>query len=375
MKKYCVLYPNTWNVNLVKEMGMMPYKLHKLYGYDSTIACYKLDEYDYLKEEVKGLKIDFIERKYNNYTLDGLRYLNKKAKDIDILQIFHVTLYSMFYAYRYKKLNPKGKIYLKLDCSYKLIDKIKALTPLKRKLLNKYLDKVDLISAEQVSLSEKLKKLLKKHENKIITIPDGVDYSYLEKNNIVYNYEEKENTILNVARIGAEEKNTPMLLEAFSKVSDAAKSGWKLKLIGPIEENFKSYIEDFFEKNPNLKGRIEIIGPIKDRRKLYDEYKKSKIFCLTSEFESFGIAFVEAAALGNVILATDVGIVREIVVKGNGGVVPLRDTKGLTLMMEKLIKDKNIQNYSKYTYDICNEKFNWDKIIQKLKRDFDKHNF
>ena len=32
--RYCVLYPNTKNVNLVKEMGMIPYKLYKNFGYD-----------------------------------------------------------------------------------------------------------------------------------------------------------------------------------------------------------------------------------------------------------------------------------------------------------------------------------------------------
>ncbi|WP_242846035.1 hypothetical protein [Clostridium novyi] len=55
--------PNTKNVNLVKEMGMIPYKLHKKFGYDAKIACYNLDEYTYLNEEVKGLKTRFYRRK------------------------------------------------------------------------------------------------------------------------------------------------------------------------------------------------------------------------------------------------------------------------------------------------------------------------
>src|SRR3712207_9512461 len=74
-----------------------------LFPYTTLFRSYNLDEYTYLNEEVKGLKIDFLDRRYNNYSLDGLRYLKKQAKNIDVLQIFHVTLYSLLYAFMYKR--------------------------------------------------------------------------------------------------------------------------------------------------------------------------------------------------------------------------------------------------------------------------------
>ena len=234
---------------------MIPYKLHKKFGYDAKIACYNLDEYTYLNEEVKGLKIDFIEEKYNNYSLDGLKYLKKHAKEIDVLQIFHVTLYSLLYAFRYKRLNKKGKIYLKLDCSHKLVDRILSLNKVKYALLNKYLDKVDLISVEQKVLFEKLKSILPTQANKMINIPNGVDYKYLEEKKIKYNFNEKENTILSVTRVGAEEKNTQMLIEAFTSIENIETFGWKLKIVGPIEEEFNEYINNYFKNNPKKIGR------------------------------------------------------------------------------------------------------------------------
>lgn len=364
--RYCVLYPNTKNVNLVKEMGMIPYKLHKKFGYDAKIACYNLDEYTYLNEEVKGLKIDFIEEKYNNYSLDGLKYLKKHAKEIDVLQIFHVTLYSLLYAFRYKRLNKEGKIYLKLDCSHKLVDRILSLNKVKYALLNKYLDKVDLISVEQKVLFEKLKSILPAQANKMINIPNGVDYKYLEEKQIKYNFNEKENTILSVTRVGAEEKNTQMLIEAFTSIDNIETLGWKLKIVGPIEEEFNEYINNYFKNNPKMKDIVSFTGAIQNREELFNEYKKAKIFSLTSNFESFGIAFIEAASLGDVIISTDVGIAKELISKGNGAVVDTEDVEALKRELKKYMLKDNLKNDSEITYEIARENFDWDNIINKL---------
>lgn len=364
--RYCVLYPNTRNVNLVKEMGMIPYKLHKNFGYDSKIACYNLDDYIYLQEEVKGLKIDFIDKKYNNYSLDGLKYLKKQAKDIDVLQIFHVTLYSLLYAFMYKKLNNKGKIYLKLDCSHRLVERIEALNKIQYLFLNKYLDRVDLISAEQKELLTKLKELLPKQKHKIINIPNGVDYEYLKSKSIAYDYNKKENIILSVARVGAEEKNIEMLMNAFANIKNIENLGWKLRIVGPIKESFKQYIEKFFEDHLSMRNIIEFTGEINNRQGLFREYEKAKIFSLTSKFESFGIAFIEAAALGDVIVSTDVGIASEIIKDKNGAVVGIDDIGTLSRELEKFMLTEDLELYSLATYKICKENFDWDKIILSL---------
>lgn len=364
--RYCVLYPNSRNVNLVKEMGIMPYKLHKLFGYDAWLACYRLGEYDYLKDEVKGLNIDFIDNKFNNYTLDGIKYIKQNGNKIDILQIFHITLYSFFYALVYKNINPNGKIYLKLDCSHKLIDKIKSLDFIRKKFLKIYLDKVDIISVEQKRLHNQLIELLPKYKNKIINIPNGVDFEYLERKNIHYEYSKKENIILNVARLGAEEKNTRMLLEAFAKINEVENSVWKLVLVGSIEKEFDVYIDKYFKDNPHLKDKVIFKGEISDRKKLFEEYKKAKIFCLTSDFESFAFALIEAASLGDVIVSTDVGIVREIIIDDNGEIVEKNNIEDLSNKLKKLMHNKKLEEKSITTYNLCRKNFSWNNIITEL---------
>jgi L-malate glycosyltransferase len=364
--RYCMLYLKTKNVNLIKDMGMIPYKLYKNYGYDSIVATYNQDDFIYLNDEVKGLKIDFVENKYNNFLLDGFIYLRKKAKEIDVLQVFHVTLYSVLYAFTYKFLNPKGKLYIKLDCSYKLIERIEGLNPLMFNMLNLYLNKADLISVEQKSLYHKLKEILPKQKDKLINIPNGVDYDYLNRINVKYDFNAKENIILNVARVGAPEKNTEMLLEAFSRINGIENSGWKLVLVGPIEKDFKEYIKKYFNDNPVLKDKIVFKGPITDRKQIYEEYRRAKIFCLSSDFESFGIALIEAAALGDIIVSTDVGIARELIDAGNGAVIPVKDIDALSDSLFKFMKDEALERHSQETYEICKERFNWNDIVLKL---------
>jgi glycosyltransferase involved in cell wall biosynthesis len=363
---YTLVYLKTANVNLVKDMGMIPYKLHKLYNYNSVVACYNYGEYTYLKDEVKGLKLNFVEKKTNNLAIDGAIYILKNAKKIDILQIFHVTLYSLVYAYIFKFLNPKGKIYHKLDCSHLLVERIKTLGKIRKSFLIKFLDKSDLISVEQEVLYSKIKELLPKQAHKIVRIPNGVDFDFFRRKGLYYNYEEKENIILNVARIGAVEKNTPLLLEAFARVWDKGNNNWILKLVGPIEIGFEVYIENYFNKYPYLKNRVIFTGEIKNREKLYEEYKKAKIFSLTSQFESVAFAFIEAAAFGNVIVSTDIGIVREIVTENNGDIVPVGDLEELSKALCRQMNSSDLEKKSKKTYDICLKKYDWNVIVKDL---------
>lgn len=367
--RYCMQYLKTKNVNLVKDMGMIPYKLMKNHNYDSKVATFKDGEYPYLNNEVKGLKIDFIKRFFNSYSLDGGLYLIRESKNIDILQIFHVTISSFVYAFIYKILNKNGKIYLKLDCSHKLIERINTMGRIEKILFENFFNKVDLISVEQEELFFQLKNLLTRFSSKIINITNGIDFQLLDKMSLKYDYDIKENIILNVARIGSEEKNTKMLLEAFAKIDGIERSGWKLKLIGEIEPDFYKYLEDYFKRYKNLKTSIIIAGEIVNRKQLFEEYQKAKIFSLTSDFESFGIAFIEAGYFGNVIVSTDVGIAKEITKEGNGYLVPINDINALTLALSDAINDKEIQRKSINTHKLCTEKFDWDKIIAKLNKE------
>jgi glycosyltransferase involved in cell wall biosynthesis len=179
-------------------------------------------------------------------------------------------------------------------------------------------------------------------------------------------FDKKENIILTVGRIGSPEKASDLLMRAFSKVEESVRKTWKLVFVGPIENEFKSTIEEFFNINEKLKDVVLFKGPIYDRNELYNEYKKAKIFCLTSNFESVGISLIEAAAFGDVIVSTKVGIAEEIVAKGNGITVPVGDEEGLSNALTSLLTSRELEKYSRDTENLCREEYNLDLILESL---------
>ena len=365
-KRYGMIYLKSTNVHLVKDMGMIPFKLYEKYGYESSLITFKNGEYTFQNDIVNGLKLEFVKNRFNSYAIDGSIYLLRNSKKYDILQMFHVTLSSFCYAYIYKFLNKNGKLYLKLDCSHLLPERISRLNKIGQILLNKFFDKFDLITVEQEKIYEDLINKIPYLEKKLKVLPNGVDFNLLDSLGINYDYSIKENVILSTARIGAEEKNTMMLLEAFKNIPSEIRRGWKLRLVGPIEDGFEKVYKKFINENLELESSIDIVGNIDDRKELFNEYRKAKIFSLTSDFESFGISFIEAAALGDIIISTDVGIAYEIVNRNNGVLVDSKDTEALTRAFIKYMTINSLEVESKITHNITINKFNWDKIIEKL---------
>ncbi|GFP76747.1 glycosyltransferase family 4 protein [Clostridium fungisolvens] len=363
--KYCVLFPQAKNVHLIKDVGMIAYKLHKLYSVESYVACYNNDRYDYIDGDLKGLKLDFINKKHNNDIIDGSLYLRKNAKTIDVLQLFHVTARSVVYAMVYKHYNRNGKIFLKLDCTENLLNKIKSLSTAGRKFFNYFFKKVDIIGVEQKKLFNEMQLLLPNFKEKFKYIPNGIDYDLFKSRNI--KFENKENNILHVGRLGAEEKNSEMLVEAFVKLNEINNDlPWNLILVGESTEAFTQYVENCIRKHPSLRDKIKQTGPISNRKELIDIYAKSKIFCLTSHFESFGIVLIEAAALGNIIVSTNVGIANELVAYNGGSLIEDSNIEDLTNKLSYYISNGDIERLSSNNVNLIQENYDWDKVVMNL---------
>jgi len=77
---------------------------------------------------------------------------------------------------------------------------------------------------------------------------------------------------------------------------------------------------------------------------LEEFYKKADAFLLTSNYEGWGMAIIEAASFGLPIIMTDVGCAGEIIKNGESGIViNVGDKKALIDAMTKLIKDDNFR--------------------------------
>ncbi len=117
-----------------------------------------------------------------------------------------------------------------------------------------------------------------------------------------------------------------------------------------------------------MKDKIIFTGPIYDRNKLNEEYKKSKIFCLTSRFESFGLVFLEAMKNGCYLITSDIESSLDVTDnKKYGNIFPIDDVKELANCLVTACNNENslyenCKNIQEYVY----KKFYWPVICKKV---------
>lgn len=155
-----------------------------------------------------------------------------------------------------------------------------------------------------------------------------------------------------------------MLLKSIEKLQ---LNNWKIFLIGPIEDNFRKYTQEFYNNNPTLKDKVVLVGNINDKNTLYEWYARSKVFCLTSRSEGFPLVFPEAIYFGNYIVSTKVGADEDITNYGTlGKSIDQDDIETLTNTFQEIIDNTNDISV-KYNEIIkhSREHFVWDKVLEK----------
>jgi L-malate glycosyltransferase len=373
---FVTIFPYTENVHLIKDVGQVANAVGKNKEFNAKLVCYKNSkEYTLLASECYHLTIDFIEPQGKTLFLEKavLNYLKQHAQNIDVLHLFHLTKESVYYGLHYKKLNPKGKIYLKMDVVNEMLEseiiysKKKIFQWFHQRKAKQFLNQLTAISAENPTAIELLKTKFPELTDNVFLMPNGINCTLTAANfPIRKNYQEKENIILSVGRIGAPDKNYVLLLEAFMQ---ANLPNWKLILVGEVTPDFQKLVDSWMAHHPKLKDKIELTGSITDRKTLYEYYNRAKIFCLSSPKESFGIAFIEAMYFGNYLVGT-IGMSSFEYISNNfqhGEVVVTNDTKKLSKVLERittneLLIEKNISAAHQRVLDY----FCWDKVIEPL---------
>jgi glycosyltransferase involved in cell wall biosynthesis len=357
MKKvFATFFPPTEDVHLTKDVGMIPYIMHREFGYDARIICYKNGDYPSLKKEVRGLKLEFI----HNW-VDGILYLLKHGKKIDVLQVYHPSLASAVIGIFYKLVNPGGILYCKADIAPELIIKKYRWNLRSVIYFIMWWAVFDMVSLESESLYIFFQenKNFAHVRNKLCYIPDGVDTKALGH---VAGHNRKENLILHVGRIGKYQKASEIALEAFIRISEKFPE-WRLVVTGTVEKDFRPRLEYYVGKSE----RIEYAGFVR-REDLLKHYKKAKILLMPSRLESFGIAAAEAGFFGVVTLGTNLTSLKEITDYGEAGYLcPIDD---LGCFVEKLThalsNKRELMQKSEAVRQRITREYDWTKICAKL---------
>lgn len=150
------------------------------------------------------------------------------------------------------------------------------------------------------------------------------------------NQSSKQNRIISVARLYPQ-KNQKMMIEAFAQIADEFPD-WQLVIFG--EGPLRSSLE-LLVKSLQLDGRVLLPGRTEH---VIEELRKSKIFCLSSDYEGMSNSMIEAICVGLPVVSTKVSGTEELITNGvDGFLVGVRKVDELTTVFRRLLLDEGLR--------------------------------
>ena len=181
--------------------------------------------------------------------------------------------------------------------------------------------------------------------------------------------DERLNRIISVGRLYPQ-KNQKMMIEAFAKIAPKFPE-WTLVIYGegPERDFLESLVSSFkiqVSSRISLPGRCETV---------IEEVAKSKVFCLSSDYEGMSNAMIEALCVGIPVISTKVSGTDELIRNGeNGLLVNIGDTEGLAQAFEKLLSNQELREKigkegqklaTQFKTDTIVDQ--WEELIKKVK--------
>jgi len=175
--------------------------------------------------------------------------------------------------------------------------------------------------------------------------------------------ESKENLITMVARLDAD-KNVMAFLQIIRKIQ--LPPDWSVKIIGDGPE--RTSLQNYVSQNGML--HVQLLGQL-NAEEVRNVLSRSKINCLTSLREGFGVVLVEALFCSNALVAYDCPSgPGEIVNENNGFLIPIHDqvqfTEKLTMLIDNPILLEKLRR-SAYKDTV---RFKKDRILERWKTVF-----
>lgn len=128
------------------------------------------------------------------------------------------------------------------------------------------------------------------------------------------------------------EKGYELLLQAFAELKNP-----KVKLViygqGPCEKEFRRQTEGL-----GIQDRVSFQGWV-ERAQLFQDYQTCDCFVLPSYSETFGVAYLEALAMGLPVIATACGGPSDFINQENGILIPVGDREKLVSAMKWMMEN------------------------------------
>ena len=302
---------------------------------------YFVQEWQKLGHEVDVIRANFV----INTKLRGRKIIEEKLYEENGTKIYNLNFHTPFFFNIYNKL-PKDfslknydvmishmpcgalmaqkllkKEKIKYICAVHASD-ITVLTDFKylpfRNSLKKAYRLADKISARSPILKEKIEKIIP--NNKTFIAYSGINIEPIEKPL------NKELTITTVASL-IKRKNIDVIIKALNEMPQI-----KLNIIGsgPEEKNLKKLVKG---------SNIQFLGQLQ-RPLVIEQLKKSDIFVLLSDNETFGLSYLEAMATGNIVIGKKSDGIDGILKDNENGFLIVPNIEELKKCIDKILSLK-----------------------------------
>lgn len=316
-----------------KMMGIFPYDQAKALaslGHNVFILSVNLRSFKYkrkhgfrkyIKDGITvyefGLPIGAVPFKlFQLFSIRSLDYILKKLyNDVPNIDVVHSHFYGMTFTaaalkekYGYKLVATEHYSGF-LNSNYKNRDKL-------IKHATKAYKKVDKLIAVSSSLARILEKECSK---KAVVVHNIADVSTFSPRQTIKKHEGVR--FVSVGRL-TYQKNYPLLISAFAKAHET-RNDITLDIYGAgaLEDELRELIS-----NKNMNGIINLKG-FADRKVISEAMLNSDAFILLSDYETFGVVYIEALASGIPIIATNCGGPEDFVTSDNGILVECGNLK------------------------------------------------
>lgn len=324
MRKLVLILPGIefCDVHLTKDVGLFPEYLAREYGMPAEIV-FRHNRESVQKKEWRGMRMTglanasgcnqppSIKRPLAFLRFLGIftRWVRENAGSFSHVMMFHPKFYTILISRYVKRTAPGAKVYVKADSGGFSGHRSEGI------LWRSLLRTADLVTVENAPFAHEIAERFPKFADKLAYVPNGFDDRHFDPRLFSA---EKERLIISVARFGTLPKNSELLLEVLSRCD---LKGFRVVLAGPVEGAFQERIESFFARSPHLLKRVRFVGNVASREELYGLYAKASAFLLTSRWENFSLAMLEAAWFGCAVISTDAGCARDMA-DATGGFVP-----------------------------------------------------
>lgn len=369
--RFCLIFFHTFsNVHLVKDPGKIPEVIARQLGWETQIVRPNQDILWHHDNEISHVRVlDVTPRKVGSIDLSLLRFLWENAHQVDVLLLYYFDLNTWVYGTVYKQLNPGGFLWNKLDLHEEYVEGINFLGQAKlfsRQFVhswfrNHFVEQVDLMTAESTGLRQSLLSRYPELDHKLVVLPNGIDELTACPS---YYTGPRERLILNVARLGTEQKATDILLEAFAR--SRLWPEWKLVLVGPIAPLFRPWLSSFAVRHPEAWQAVQMVGLVSSRQELADWYARTQVFCFPSRYEGFPLALLEAGYYGCACISSNFYASMDMLDGGRcGALVTKNNVDELAQALARVCRDKVlIERYSNLFQRRVRQQFTWERIVQ-----------